>query len=73
MLLSEPAEVKEGGGGGYQMNIVYDSEKKHLVPYPDGEVIRYICSLLYSYPSSMTVSIMGWGDWGWYNGSAFFQ
>ena len=34
-----------GGGGGsdeeeLRLNIVYDSEKKHLVPYPDGDYVR---------------------------------
>ena len=34
-----------GGGGGseeeeFRLNIVYDSENKHLVPYPDGDYVR---------------------------------
>ena len=34
-----------GGGGGsedeeFRPNIVYDSENKHLVPYPDGDYVR---------------------------------
>ena len=37
------AAAPPGGGSDeeeFRLNIVYDSEKKHLVPYPDGDFIR---------------------------------
>ena len=37
-LLSGGAEATSESH--YQPHIVYDSQKQHIVPYPDGEIIR---------------------------------
>ena len=52
-----------GGGGGsedeeFRLNIVYDSENKHLVPYPDGDYIRSVVLSTLSYVNKFSLGII---------------